>query len=601
MNAIHRSGTHQVLPVDKGKEKAHSHRDAKLVSGRSLKDFTVMSITISQNNVNAPAPTYAQLQAIIETQKLSIEAERQRNALLENELRWERELFYNPTLDPTDKIIVWQRTPITIKRGLPYDFDAPKQRVPFNSESERIGISSGTYSLRYKRLATDVGMFDISSKREEINGNSVPCVYAVPTQVLVTPTMIDAPKKLGATGATHGGKRVKRCKCGSANLMEKRQIFCADCGSIYSEPTIHPLNAPAISENTTPQDDVWSSAPTPAISENTTLPHRNLTDKVTAYTGGSPLSPSVQFTTIPVELKARDQWVCWRYGTAAPKTGKRKKLPYNARVEANNALASSSDPASWTSFEQVQRLYKASQQWKIAYDGIGYVFTEDDPFVGLDWDNCIDKVSHEWTNETARDQQRSINSYTEISPSGTGVKTIARASIPRSVKLDAIEMYDHARFFTITGNHLPGSPTGIESRQSETDKLFAEVAPARTAAPETPCVSASLAPCQFSASQVLDKARNGKNAGRFKRLWNGDIAAYMYGSQSEADLALCNELAYWSDNDAEMIDHLFRDSGLFRAEKWDRNVGNDESYGTRTINRAIAYVQAKKRNTPSNL
>jgi primase-polymerase (primpol)-like protein len=58
----------------------------------------------------------------------------------------------------------------------------------------------------------------------------------------------------------------------------------------------------------------------------------------------------------------------------------------------------------------------------------------------------------------------------------------------------------------------------------------------------------------------------GKNGTNFPRLWAGNISPYP--SWSEATLALCGMLAFWTRGDAERVDHLFRKSGLMR-DKWD--------------------------------
>jgi primase-polymerase (primpol)-like protein len=72
---------------------------------------------------------------------------------------------------------------------------------------------------------------------------------------------------------------------------------------------------------------------------------------------------------------------------------------------------------------------------------------------------------------------------------------------------------------------------------------------------------------------------------RFKNLWNGNLAGY--ASQSEADLALCNFLAFWTRGDAARIDRLFRRSGLYRAKWEERHRADGRTYGEMTIARAI--------------
>jgi putative DNA primase/helicase len=69
-------------------------------------------------------------------------------------------------------------------------------------------------------------------------------------------------------------------------------------------------------------------------------------------------------------------------------------------------------------------------------------------------------------------------------------------------------------------------------------------------------------------------------------LWNGNWQGNGWNSQSDADLALANMLAFYTGKDAHQMDELFRQSGLYR-QKWDRKTG-DTTYGRLTIERAIA-------------
>jgi len=85
---------------------------------------------------------------------------------------------------------------------------------------------------------------------------------------------------------------------------------------------------------------------------------------------------------------------------------------------------------------------------------------------------------------------------------------------------------------------------------------------------------------------LLEKARTASNGEKFERLWNGNTVGY--DSQSEADMALCCLLAFWTGGDPMQMDHLFRQSGLHR-EKWDEvHYADGSTYGKKTIERAIA-------------
>ena len=87
----------------------------------------------------------------------------------------------------------------------------------------------------------------------------------------------------------------------------------------------------------------------------------------------------------------------------------------------------------------------------------------------------------------------------------------------------------------------------------------------------------------LSDRELLEKARDADNGDRFDALWRGDTAGYP--SHSEADMALCNLLAFWTGGDRQRMDRLFRESGLMR-DKWDEDRGAD-TYGERTIEAAL--------------
>jgi primase-polymerase (primpol)-like protein len=80
---------------------------------------------------------------------------------------------------------------------------------------------------------------------------------------------------------------------------------------------------------------------------------------------------------IPAELSERAQWVCWR---SEVRDGKPTKVPYCPTRPRERA--STTDPETWGTFEQASAVE--------GVDGIGYVFSEDDPYSGIDLDNCID-------------------------------------------------------------------------------------------------------------------------------------------------------------------------------------------------------------------
>jgi len=89
--------------------------------------------------------------------------------------------------------------------------------------------------------------------------------------------------------------------------------------------------------------------------------------------------------------------------------------------------------------------------------------------------------------------------------------------------------------------------------------------------------------CGMTADEIIGKAMKSRGGSKFKDLLSGDWQSY--GSQSEADQAFCNMLAFWTRKDAVKMDEVFRRSELMR-EKWDRKTGGS-TYGEITIQEAI--------------
>ena len=209
--------------------------------------------------------------------------------------------------------------------------------------------------------------------------------------------------------------------------------------------------------------------------------------------------------------------------------------------------------------------------------GIGFVFTAEDPFCGVDLDGCLDQETGE-VEQWAQEIVEELSSYTEISPSGTGLHVIVKARLPEGGnRKSRIEMYDQARFFTVTGQRLDGTSHLIEERQTQVEALHARLFPPRQSS--EPSIDGTPTTNDLSDEEILRRAMSAANGERFASLWTGNHSGY--ASDSEADLALCSMLAFWTGPDEERIASLFAKSGLAR-EKWNR-----EDYKRRTIARAI--------------
>lgn len=189
---------------------------------------------------------------------------------------------------------------------------------------------------------------------------------------------------------------------------------------------------------------------------DTGLPIDQVTVVGAALPPRPPCPPRPRVESIPAELRALPQWVLWRY---IFRDGKWTKLPFQPGNPARAAKANI--PSSWGSIELALRVLDTPcDPAEIAFDGIGFEFSKDDPYFGVDVDNCLkDGEVLSWAQPILEMLE---GTYGEISPSGNGVKFIAKGKLPgesgtRRSGLGpdgkgALEVYDHGRFFTITGN-----------------------------------------------------------------------------------------------------------------------------------------------------
>src|SRR5699024_8819561 len=172
---------------------------------------------------------------------------------------------------------------------------------------------------------------------------------------------------------------------------------------------------------------------------------------------------------------------------------------------------------------------------------------------------------------------KSLNSYTEISQSGTGLHIFVKAkkagSRSKNSKED-FEMYDKNRFMVMTGNRLEGTPFKINEAQETVNYLYDMYFPKQ----EISLIDSEQESPSMSDEEVINIASNARNQSKFAMLMDGDSSNY--GSQSEADQALCYILACYTQ-DPVQINRIFSNSGLYR-EKWDR-----EDYKNTTIKNAI--------------
>jgi hypothetical protein len=225
---------------------------------------------------------------------------------------------------------------------------------------------------------------------------------------------------------------------------------------------------------------------------------------------------------IPPELRALPQWVAWRYGE---RNGKPDKIPINPK---SGEWAKCNNSATWGTFEQALAAVE-----RFECSGIAFTFSPDDEFFGVDLDACRDLATGQlvpWASEIIG----AINSYAEVSPSGYGVKLIARGKMPEGAKhvkklkdvptygdkSPEIAIYDWGRFWTFTGERLPGAQLCCEPRQQELEALLVKLWPPK-------------------ASSNGKAHTNGQATGDWFEKLLAECAAAAEGQRSERDFNLC--------------------------------------------------------------
>lgn len=279
------------------------------------------------------------------------------------------------------------------------------------------------------------------------------------------------------------------------------------------------------------------------------------------------------FANVPEVLKKRKQWVLFRL---IPRVGKKPtKIPY----QISGVPASVSKGSNWAAFDAVvQRLEQGG------FDGIGYVFSADDNCTGIDYDGCRNPLTGEIAGWALKWIEK-FDSYTEVSPSGTGLHSIVIGKLPgRGRKNSQFEIYDQKRYFTISGE-MVGSSSTVNERQGVIESFLAEVFEVKDVKKkekkeleDAPLIGSRLSTNELK--EVMSRIEAAKNGKKFSKLMQGDWEED-YKSQSQAEMALCSILDFYLPSNQVAIDQIVRTSGLYR-EKWDREDG----YARKTIRKA---------------
>nr|WP_317413735.1 phage/plasmid primase, P4 family [uncultured Solibaculum sp.] len=271
---------------------------------------------------------------------------------------------------------------------------------------------------------------------------------------------------------------------------------------------------------------------------------------------------------IPQEMKDLKQWVNWaKKGTSPGDRG--YKAPYHP-VSGNTAKAGI--PDTWGGFEAAYANIQAG-----GFQGIGFEFADNGGFVGIDLDHVLKNGELVgW----AQDIVDIFDSYTEVSPSGTGLHILVKGSVPKSGKKkkiegdQALELYQSRRYFTVTGN-VYGETKPIEPRQQELDELWEELFSTHTP---------QQAPAPLPADDFLQTGLEKDE--KLRAYWGGYRPT---GDESGNDQAFMNKLAYWCNKDIDRMIAAFLASP-YAQQKDDahQKKAQREDYLRRTAEKAIA-------------
>ena len=240
---------------------------------------------------------------------------------------------------------------------------------------------------------------------------------------------------------------------------------------------------------------------------------------------------------IPEELKKLPQW--------AVSASSDDKAPRNPRT---GELASVRDPSTWGTYAEAE----AS-----GYPLIGFILTREDPYAFIDLDKPLDDVQ---AQRQMKVYEASANTYAELSQSGVGVHIICKGSIPHGVRRDRIEVYSSERYMIMTGDTIRDLP--VEDCQPLLDVLYNEMSFGHGASAEYELTDEAET---RTDEEIVDIASGAVNGEKFDALCAGDWEG-AYPSQSEADYALINILAFYTRS-TEQVMRLFRMSALGKREK----------------------------------
>lgn len=281
----------------------------------------------------------------------------------------------------------------------------------------------------------------------------------------------------------------------------------------------------------------------------TILPHA-----LAAGCGRADILP-VQPANIPEQLRRVSQWLVWRIIANGKKKSKKAPVSPNTGREIDGT-----NRRNLMGFDGALSVCLSGKA-----DGIGFAFTAADRFAGVDLDACRNTITGE-LNPRAEALLKEIDSYSEVSVSGTGVHAIALGAFdPNGPKhRNGVELYDRGRYFTMTGHRLAHARATVEDREPILRTIQDRLRdPRPPAAPAT--AGSGFAGLDTELLAIAFAARNGA---KVRAYWNGDRMCKP--SASEALLGLARLLAFYTGPDEDRLERLVLGSPLFTATEGER-------------------------------
>ncbi|HBD63476.1 MAG TPA: DNA primase, partial [Clostridiales bacterium] len=282
---------------------------------------------------------------------------------------------------------------------------------------------------------------------------------------------------------------------------------------------------------------------------------------------------------IPEELKQQKQWCVYRLVWNEERK-KHTKIPVDPHTGNNGK---SNDESTWSDY---QTALSAIEKYNC--NGLGFYFKK--PYFGIDIDNIEGEIQRYLQGDIETNMMyefvTSIKSYAEYSQSGNGIHIICKGKLPGHRRRKGnVEMYDSGRFFVMTGNTVDRKYNQVIEPSETTLKLLYNRYIGGDKIVRFNNQNASESKIDLSESEIVQKAYESKQGAKFKVFMEGGWEAF-YDSQSEADIAFANMLAFWTGRDYEKMDSIFRDSSLFR-QKYDERRPPNSTYGGNLLNKAI--------------